>query len=146
MALLMALSSACTYQLSTSVSRRRWRSGECAFTSPAHRNHDDHGDEQRHVVPLWKVDSDTCTCRDDSHAEENYRFEQQQPLGWTRFSDSRRWTFWHDGLAWLGGWKRDLRPLRKLRKRQSEAVPLFERLTTYRSTAERLKQTVSRAE
>lgn len=76
-------------------------------------------------MPLWKVDSDTCTCRDDSHAEENYRFEQQRPLGWTRFSDSRRWTFWHDGLAWLGGWKRDLRPLRKLRKRQSKAAPLL---------------------
>lgn len=137
---MMALSSACTNQLSTSVSRRRWRSGECAFTGPTHRNHGGHGDEQRHVVPLWKVDSDACTDRDDSHAKQNERFKQKPRPGWTCCADSGRWTFWHDGLAWLGGRKGGLRPLRKLRKLQSEAVPLLGRLPVYRSTVEEPRQ------
>jgi hypothetical protein len=93
-----------SFRAGRSASRGRRRvSAEFAFSNPAHRNHDDDADEQTDVVPLWKVDSDACTSRDGSHAKQNERLGQESGIGRVLFFDSGRWTFWHDGLAWLGG-------------------------------------------
>lgn len=54
---------------------------ERAFSSPTHRNHDEHADQQADVVPLRIVSGDAGADCDDSHAEQHERFEQEtRPL------------------------------------------------------------------
>ncbi len=101
-----ALSAGFRFLLGRSVSGVRLvRRVERAFSSPAHRNHDEHADDQAHVVPLRRVCGDAGADGNDSHAEENECFEQETRLLRTRSRDCRRWTFWHDVFCRL--WLRD---------------------------------------